>query len=216
MRLLIPAICAALTLAGGGVQADPAAPAATPGSLTASVLPKGAIVRLRLDTDLEAGQSKPGDPVRFTVDQDVYGANHVLLLTRGMEATGKVLASTKHDLFGRRGRLTFVCSSVQAANGVEVPVKMVSGSGSGAAADAADEMDAQEFYSFRLEPLDPDGYVQSANSDGYYTQPNGSESTTIYDPLRQFNGSQKVTAKSGSLYTAHVAADTSLPAAQRY
>jgi len=215
MRLLVP-ICAALTLAAGSAYADPAAPSAVPGSLTAGVLAKGTIVRLRLDTDLQGGQSKVGDPVRFTVDWDVYGANHALLLTKGMEATGKVTASTEHDRFGRRGRLTFVCDSVRAENGVEVPVNLVVGSGSGAAADAADEMDAQEFYSFRLEPLDPDGYVQSANPDGYYTQPNGSESTTIYDPLRQFNGSLKVTAKRGSLYTAHVANDISLPVAQRY
>ena len=67
-----------------------------------------------------------------------------------------------------------------------------------------------------MQPLNPDGYVQSANSDGYYTQPQSSESITIYDPARQFTGSLKVTAKRGSLYTAHVAADISLPVAQRY
>ncbi len=221
MRFISLTICTALTLAACSVSADSAAPAVTPGSVTpgsvtASVLPKGTIVRLRLDTDLEAGQSKPGDTVRFTVDRDVYGANHVLLLTRGMEADGKVTKSTAHDRFGRRGQLTFVCESVRAANGVEVPVNLVVGSGSGAAADAADEMDAQEFYSFRLEPLDPDGYVQSANPDGYYTQPQSSESVTIYDPARQFSGSLKVTAKSGSLYTAHVANAISVPVAQRY
>ncbi len=216
MRFIIPTICTALTLAAGSVYADPAAPAVTPGKLTAGVLPKGTIVRLRLDTDLEAGQSKPGDPVRFTVDRDVYGADHTLLLAQGMEATGKVTASTAHDRFGRRGQLTFVCKNVRATNGVQVPVNLVVGSGSGAAADAADEMDAQEFYSFRLEPLDPDGYVQSANPDGYYTQPNSTESVTIYDPARQFNGSLKVTAKRGSLYTAHVANTVFVPVAQRY
>lgn len=216
MRFIVLTICAALTLASGSVSAGPSIPAATPGSVSADVLPKGTIVRLRLETDLEAGSSKPGDSVQFTVDRDVYGANHVLLLTKGMEATGKVTASTAHDRFGRRGQLTFVCNSVQASNGVQVPVSLVVGSGSGAAADAADEMDAQEFYSFRLEPLDPDGYVQSANPDGYYTQPQSSESVTVYDPARQFNGSLKVTAKRGSLYTAHVSNTLSVPAAQRY
>ena len=217
MRFIVSTICAALALGAGSVQADPAvAPISTVSPGSAVVLPKGTIVRLRLDTDLTAGEAKADQPVAFTVDQDVYGPNHVLLLTKGTPATGRVLASTEHDLFGRRGRLTFTCDSVQPQSGVPVPVKMVSGSGSGAAADAADEMDAQEFYSFRLEPLDPDGYVQSANPDGYYTQPNGSESTTIYDPARQFNDSLKVTAKRGSLYTAHVANDISLPVAQRY
>ena len=215
MRFIVPTICAALALAAGSVSADPSISAATPGSVSGN-LPKGAIVRLRLETDLEAGLSKPGDTVRFTVDRDVYGPNYVLLLTRGMEADGKVTASTEHDRFGRRGQLTFVCSSVRATNGVQVPVNLVVGSGSGAAADAADEMDAQEFYSFRLEPLDPDGYVQSANPDGYYTQPQSSESVTIYDPARQFSGSLKVTAKRGSLYTAHVASDVAVPVAQRY
>lgn len=217
MRFIVSTICAVLALGAGSVQAGPAVPPASstaPGSTV--VLPKGAIVRLRLDTDLKAGESKAGQAVTFTVDQDVYGPNHTLLLTEGTPATGRVLVSTAHDLFGRRGRLTFTCDCVQPQGGAQVPVKMVSGSGSGAAADAADEMDAQEFYSFRLEPLDPDGYVQSADPDGYYTQPNGSETTTIYDPARQFEGSLKVTAKSGSLYTAHVANDISLPVTQRY
>jgi hypothetical protein len=213
MRTLTPLICAVLALAAGSVYvgrsyADAPAPAAG----TLDTLQKNTIVRLRLDTDLEAGKSKPGDLVQFTVDKDVYGPDHVLLLTKGMKATGQVTASTAHDRFGRRGRLTFTCKSVQAA-GVQVPVNLVVGSGSGAAAEAADEMDAQQFYSFRLEPLDPDGYVQSANPDGYYTQPQGSVSTTIYDPARQFSGSLKVTAKRGTLYTAHVARDISVPAA---
>lgn len=215
MRLFISALCAALTLAASGVSADPAALSGASG-LSGASLTKGTIVRLRLDTDLQAGVSKPGDVARFTVDRDVYGSHHTLLLTKGMEADGKVTMSTEHDRFGRRGQLTFVCDSVRAANGVEVPVNLVVGSGSGPAADAADEMDALEFYSFRLQPLDPDGYVQSANSDGYYTQPQGTESTTIYDPARQFNGSLQVTAKHGQLYTAHVARDISIPAAQRY
>ena len=217
MRFPIFIACAALAFAAGSVYADPAAPASTaPAAGSPDTLKKDTIVRLRLDTDLEAGKSEPGDPVQFTVDKDVYGPDHALLLTKGMTATGKVTASTKHDRFGRRGRLTFICKSVQAANGVSVPVNLVVGSGSGAAADAADAMDAQEFYSFRLEPIDPDGYVQSANSDGYYTQPQGSESTTIYDPARQFGGSLKVTAKRGSLYTAHVARDISVPVAQHF
>ena len=216
MRTLTPIICAALTLAAGSVYAAPAAPASTaPATGSPDTLKKDTIVRLRLDTDLEAGQSKPGDLVQFTVDKDVYGPNHALLLAQGMTATGKVTASTAHDRFGRRGQLTFICKSVQAANGVEVPVNLVVGSGSGAAADAADDLDAQQFYSFRLQPLDPDGYVQSANPDGYYTQPQGRQSTTIYDPARQFSGSLKVVAKRGSLYTAHVARDTSVSAAQR-
>lgn len=222
MRTLTPIICAALTLAAGSVYvgsvyAAPAASAsAAPAAGTPDTLKKDTIVRLRLDTDLEAGKSEPGDPIQFTVDKDVYGSDHALLLTKGMTATGKVTASTAHDRFGRRGRLTFICKSVQAANGVSVPVNLVVGSGSGAAADAADEMDAQQFYSFRLEPLDPNGYVQSANPNGYYTQPQGSESTTIYDPARQFTGSLKVTAKRGSLYTAHVARDVSVPVAQHF
>ncbi len=217
MRLFIPALCAALTFAASGVSADPAALAGTSSPAAASILTKGTIVRLRLDTDLEAGSSKPGDSVQFTVARDVYGPDHTLLLTQGMAATGKVTASTEHDRFGRRGQLTFVCDMVQAANGVQVPVNLVVGSGSGAAADAADETDALEFYSFRLQPLDPDGYVQSASSDGYYTQHQGLEETEIYDPARLFGGNlQKVTAKHGQLYTAHVARDISLPAAQRY
>ena len=210
MRFIVPTICAVLALNIGGVQADPAV---TTGST--AVLPKGTIVRLRLDTDLKAGETKAGQQVTFTVDQDVYGPNHILLLTKGMPATGRVLTSTEHDLFGRRGRLTFTCDDVQPQSGVQVPVKMVSGSENGAAADAADEMDAQEFYFFNLDPLPTDGYTQSATP-GYYTQRSGLTVSTVYDPGRQFAGGPEITAKRGEKYTAHVAADISLPAAQRY
>lgn len=208
MRFIV--ICAALALGVSSAHADPAV---TPGSTV--VLPKGTIVRLRLDTELKAGDSKPGDPVQFTVDRDVYGPNHVLLLTKGMAATGKVLASTEYDRFGRRGRLTFVCDAVQAANGVQAPVSLVVGAGNGAAADAADEMDAQEYYFFNLDPLPTDGYTQSATP-GYYTQHSGLTVSTIYDPGRQFAGSPEITAKRGEKYTAHVTADISLPPAQRF
>jgi len=216
MRSFAFTLCAALTLASGSAYADPPASPEMPSVLAASVLAKGTIVRLRIETDLEAGRSKPGDPVQFTVDRDVYGPDHVLLLTRGMAATGKVTASTEHDRFGRRGQLTFVCDTVRAANGVQVPVNLVVGSGSGAAADAADELDAQEFYSFRLQPLDPDGYVQSESSDGHYIQPQGLEQTEIYDPGRLFSGGAKVTARRGQTYTAHIANSISIPVAQRY
>ena len=178
---------------------------------------QGAIVRLRLETDLEAGRSKPGDPLHFTVDRDVYSSGHVLLLTRGMTATGKVTASTEHDRFGRRGQLTFVCETVQAANGVQVPVTLVVGSGGGPAAEAADALDALEFYSSRLQPLDPNGYVQSGSSDGRYTQHTGLGETRVYDPGRLFGGNQlRAAAKRGQIHTAHVARDSFLPPAQRY
>lgn len=209
MRLLTSTLCATLALAAGISQAAPAASPGTPGILT-----KGTAIRLRLETDLQGGQSKPGDPVQFTVDRDVYGFGHTLLLTKGMTGTGKVLASTAHDLFGRRGRLTFVCSTVAAAGGVPVPVTLIVGSGSGAAADAADEMDAQVFNFGRLVPLDPDGYVQSASSDGYYVQHTGLIETRIYDPARLFGG-LKVTADRGQTYTAHVTNAVSVPVAQR-
>ncbi len=198
--------CAALAL--GTVTAQTAS--AVPAGSTA-VLPKGASVRLRLDTDLKAGESKVGDPVQFLVDQNVYGPNHLLLLSKGAVATGKVTASTAHDLFGRRGRLTFVGTAVQTGAGIQVPITLVVGAGSGAAADAADEMDAQAYYFFNLDPLPTDGYTQSA-APGYYTQHSGLTVSTVYDPGRQFAGSPVATAKRGDRFTAKVAADTPVPA----
>ena len=210
MRFLVPttlsAVCAALALGAVTAQVALAVPA---GSTV--VLPKGTSVRLRLDTDLKAGESKEGQQVMFTVDQNVYGPNHALLLTKGASASGHIVKSAAHDLFGRRGRLTFTCDTVQPKGRVQVPVNLVVGSGSGAAADAADEMDAQEYYFFNLDPLPTDGYTQSATP-GYYTQHSGLTVSTVYDPGRQFGGSPVATAKRGDKFTAKVAADTPVPA----
>lgn len=62
----------------------PAAAAPTTGAF----LPKGTPVRLRLDSSLRSGQNKTGQTVLFTVTENVYGPNRVLLLAKGAPASG--------------------------------------------------------------------------------------------------------------------------------
>ena len=209
-RFLVPAICAALTTAGGGLWAAPE-------TLTASqaVLHKGTAVPVRLETSLRAGRDKAGEIVRFTVDQNVYGPGHALLIEKGAEAQGKVTASAEHGSFGRPSRLTFTCDSVRAADGAEIPLALTvtAGADSGPAADAASRSEAQEFHAFTPTPFDPNGYVQSSAPGGYYYQQTGVSASIIYDPARFFGSSEDVTVKPGQEYRATVAADTPFPSA---
>lgn len=87
-----------------------------------NVLPKGTPVRLRLENDLRSGRDKVGEPVLFTVAQDVYSPNHVLLIPQGAIAHGHVTASSGRGAFSRNGRLSFTGDYATAAGGVRVPL----------------------------------------------------------------------------------------------
>ena len=122
-------------LAAAAPLALSAAPATPP------LLLKGTPVRVRLESDLRSGQTKVDTPVLFTVDQNVYGPNHMLLLAKGAVARGRVLASAGHGAFGRVGRLTFTCDYALTDDGTRVPLHLLAspvspaGSGDGSVAE---------------------------------------------------------------------------------
>ena len=108
-------IAAALLLAALPLSAEPA------GGVT--ILPKGTPVRLRLETDLRSGRDKAGQPILFTVAENVYSQSHVLLILKGAIAHGHVTTSSGRGSFSRNGRLSFVGDYAPACDGSRVPLR---------------------------------------------------------------------------------------------
>ena len=207
MRFFVPALCTAIATASAAslLHADP-----VPAALTApqAVLSQGTKIPLRLETGLRSGRDKAGEPVLFTVNQNIYGPGHRLLLAKGSPARGHVTESAEAGSFGHAGELIFSCDYALAGGGVRVPLKMVVTLGG---SESADAYGAQEhvFDPGQISGQDPDDYVQSAAPGGYYSQRNGSSASVVFDPGRFFGG-KDTTADQGQKYTARVAADTVL------
>ena len=89
---------------------------------TTNLLLKGTLVHLRLENDLCSGRDKVGEPVLFTVAQDVYSPNHILLIPQGAIAHGHVTASSGRGAFSRNGRLSFTGDYAAALGGTRVPL----------------------------------------------------------------------------------------------
>ena len=112
--------CVVTAVAGAALHAAPA-----PVSAEASVLPKGTSIVLRLETDLQSGRDKAGKTVLFSVNQNVYGKGHVLLLEKGAAARGHVSESDGRGSLGRAGTLKFTCDYVLTDNGAQIPMNLV-------------------------------------------------------------------------------------------
>ena len=108
-------IAAALLLVALPLSAEPAS--------GVTVLPKGTPVRLRLENDLRSGRDKVGQPILFTVAENVYSQSHVLLLSKGAIAHGHVTTSAGRGSLSRNGRLSFVGDYVPACDGSRVPLR---------------------------------------------------------------------------------------------
>ena len=219
MRNLITTLCvmlAATALAGTSAMADASA------GVPKEVISKNTIVKLQLSTDLHSGRQKVGDRVAFTVMQNVDGPNGSLLVARGAPAAGHVTVSFPHGDFGKRGRITFTCDSVRAADGTQIPLHLTV-TAPAESDTAADDVFSQNYDSFgdttfgtdSFSPPIPDsqdGYVQSALPGGYYYAPSSWGGRLIYNPGRFFGGEDAV-VKHGQKYSAKVSADTPLNAA---
>jgi len=66
---------------------------------------------------LRSGRDKVGEPVIFTVAQNVYGPSHTLLLEKGALARGHVTESAGHGSLGRSGKLAFTCDYARTDDG---------------------------------------------------------------------------------------------------
>ena len=124
---LVLAALLALPLSGAWAQSDvPAVPAAQQQAAASAgkiVLPERTEVRVRLNQEIKSGANKTGEEVPFVVDSDVYGPGHILLITQGTAAYGKITKSSRRGMFGKAGSLDFTCDYVLAPDGTHIPLR---------------------------------------------------------------------------------------------
>lgn len=68
------------------------------------ILPKDTVFKISLNEDVSSKTSKVGDPVTFTVEEDVK-VNDVLVLPRGAQGSGVITKVSRPKMFGRSGAL---------------------------------------------------------------------------------------------------------------
>jgi hypothetical protein len=93
------------------------------GSLTRSTvtLPKDSLIKIKFMEDISSKQNQAGDVVDFTVDDNVY-VGEALVLPRGARGNGTIKKIVQPRIFGRDARIDIDFSSVTAVNGEKVPV----------------------------------------------------------------------------------------------
>ena len=169
----------------------------------AAVLPKGTPVRLRLENDLRSGRDKVGEPVLFTVAQDVYGPNHVLLLPHGAIAYGHVTASSGRGAFSRNGRLSFTGDYAAAADGVRVPLNFTVTVENGRSEDTAVGIVGGSYTAGKIY----DSY-NGTDAPGGTFESSVVTADAAVDAGRLLAKGEDATATQGRIYEAVVAADT--------
>lgn len=224
MRSYSFAFCAALFAAGAALHAAPApASAAAP-----VVLSKGTSLLLRLETDLQSGRDKAGQTVLFTVNQNVYSKNHMLLLEKGAAARGHVTESDGRGSFGRAGTLKFTCDYALTDDGTQLPLNLlVTLHPQSAAGNASDSEVSAAIstggHSYPNNGAASDEYYRNRFADGVsrdyngsefgpddYSQRSGAAVGISLDPGRVLGNGGNATAQRGEEYEAFVAADTPL------
>ena len=103
-------------------------------------VPKDTILNLELETEITSKKAKVGDDVPLVMMDNLI-INDVVIIPKGTRVNAKVTKATGSGLFGRAGKLEFVIDSVNALNGVKVPLeyttKREAGSDDGAIAVVA-------------------------------------------------------------------------------
>ena len=217
-------------LTGAALHAAPAPALGAAGP--PAVLPKGTSLVLRLETDLQSGRDKIGKTVLFTVNQNVYGKGHQLLLEKGAPARGHVTESAGRGSFGRAGTLKFTGDYALADDGTQIPLNLAvtlrPGSGAGRASNSEIAASVSTGgHSYPNEGAAVDEYYRNRFADGVSPDDNGSEfgpdddyygrpgaaAGISVNPGRVLGSGQNAAADRGQQYEALVAADTPLAVA---
>ena len=83
---------------------------------------KGTEVFIRSAEKLKSNNVKPQQVIRFIVERPVTNSNGFVLIKRGANAYGKILKSSSAGFIGSKGSLSFSVDSVEAFNGVTIPL----------------------------------------------------------------------------------------------
>ena len=83
-------------------------------------LPANTVFKISLNDDVNSKVNKVGDPVTFTVQEDVK-VGDVLVLPRGSQGSGQVTKVTRPKSFGRSGSLDISFDQVFSIDDEEIP-----------------------------------------------------------------------------------------------
>lgn len=89
------------------------------------IIPELTEVPVTLKDEIQSGANVKGSELLFFVTRDVYGPGHVLLITRGTPAVGRIVESKKYQSFGRAGKLVLTCDYVLAQDKTRIPLRGV-------------------------------------------------------------------------------------------
>lgn len=92
-------------------------------SVGGTALNEGQPIILLTEEFMKSGETQTGSTIRFRVDRDVLLPDGRILVAAGAQATGEVIKSEPHGLFGQAGELNFAIRSVQAVDGTSVPLR---------------------------------------------------------------------------------------------
>lgn len=85
------------------------------------VIPAETIIPMAIQDELNSKTAQEGDIVRFAVAEDVL-VDDVVVIPRGMEATGTITKARKSGRFGKDGKIEITFDSVRAADSTPVPL----------------------------------------------------------------------------------------------
>ena len=85
-------------------------------------IPKDTVLNLELETEITSKKAKVGDDVPLVMMDNLI-INDVVIIPKGTRVNAKVTKATGSGLFGRAGKLEFMIDSVNALNGVKVPLE---------------------------------------------------------------------------------------------
>lgn len=86
------------------------------------IIEKGTEVFIRSAEKLKSNNVKPEQVIRFIVERPVTNSNGFILIERGANAYGKILKATSAGTIGAKGSLSFSVDTVEAFNGITIPL----------------------------------------------------------------------------------------------
>ncbi|MCS7241995.1 hypothetical protein [Candidatus Caldatribacterium sp.] len=87
------------------------------------LVPKGTLVKVALETDLNSEKNEAGDPVPYVVLEDVR-IEGVLVIAKNTRGEGRITRVRRRGAFGRPGRIEIDFGTVEAVDGTRVPLTM--------------------------------------------------------------------------------------------
>lgn len=86
-------------------------------------VPKGTLVKVALEVDLNSEKNEEGDPVPYVVLEDVR-VEGILVIAKNARGEGRIAKIRRRGAFGRPGRIEIDFGTVEAVDGTPIPLTM--------------------------------------------------------------------------------------------